>query len=135
MQRETDPTLWCVNIKGPDDVVAVSSRREAGELAAKFNDFVLLNWESDPNQYDPLLWAVPCQWPHDAESHAHRLGDLGEYGWLRKEGGPSAIATPDLYEARKAVELARHTDAPEDWERATELTDAALSKASPKQEG
>ena len=32
----------------------------------------------------------------------------------------------ELVEALKAVDLARHTDAPEDWERATKLTDAAL---------
>lgn len=38
-------------------------------------------------------------------------------------------AAPDLYEALEAVDLARMTDAPSDWTRATELTDAALAKA------
>lgn len=42
-----------------------------------------------------------------------------------------AQAAPDMFEALKAIELARHTDAPKDWERATQLSDAALLKASP----
>lgn len=38
-------------------------------------------------------------------------------------------AAPELYDALEAVDLARHTGAPHDWERATKLTDAALAKA------
>lgn len=34
-----------------------------------------------------------------------------------------------LLEALEAVDLARMSDAPNDWERATNLTDAALRKA------
>lgn len=38
-------------------------------------------------------------------------------------------AAPDLLAALEAVELARHTDTPDDWLRATRLTDVALAKA------
>lgn len=38
-------------------------------------------------------------------------------------------AAPELLEALKAVELARMSDEPDDWQRATDLTDAALAKA------
>ena len=37
-------------------------------------------------------------------------------------------AIEGLVEALRAVELARHTDAEADWQRATRLTDAALAK-------
>ena len=48
---------------------------------------------------------------------------------------PSPVSTPSpqdervarLEEALRAVELARHTDDPADWRRATDLSDAALS--------
>lgn len=39
-------------------------------------------------------------------------------------------AAPDLLEALMAVEMARHTDATEDWEKATALSDAAIVKAT-----
>ncbi len=39
-------------------------------------------------------------------------------------------AAPDLLEALMAIEMARHTDAKEDWIKATALTDAAIVKAT-----
>jgi hypothetical protein len=39
-------------------------------------------------------------------------------------------AAPDLLEALVAIDLARHTDAPCDWEKATRLSDAAIAKAT-----
>ena len=51
----------------------------------------------------------------------------------RKENEANAqliAAAPDLLEALLAVEMARHTDAKEDWLKATELTDAAIVKAT-----
>jgi hypothetical protein len=39
-------------------------------------------------------------------------------------------AAPDLLAALQAVDLARHTDAGDDWQRATDLTDAAIAKAT-----
>ncbi len=38
-------------------------------------------------------------------------------------------AAPALLEALRAVELARMSDSPEQWQRATGLTDAAIAKA------
>jgi hypothetical protein len=42
-------------------------------------------------------------------------------------------AAPDLLAALLAVDLARHTDAEADWEKATRLSDAAISKATSRQ--
>lgn len=42
-------------------------------------------------------------------------------------------AAPDLVEALQAVDLARLTDLPKDWQRATDLTDAALRRALGKE--
>lgn len=38
-------------------------------------------------------------------------------------------AAPDMLAALEAIDLARHTDAPADWQRATDLSDAAIAKA------
>lgn len=38
-------------------------------------------------------------------------------------------AAPDMLAALEAMDLARHTDAPADWQRATDLSDAAIAKA------
>lgn len=37
-------------------------------------------------------------------------------------------AAPELLTALEAIDLARHTDAPTDWENATKLSDVAFSK-------
>jgi hypothetical protein len=92
------PELWCVNITGPDDVIAVSSRAEAVDLAARFNDVAVTKFEAAPHEYDPLMWAVPMPWPHSAESHAENLGDLGEYAWVRARPAPAATVAPELLE-------------------------------------
>lgn len=47
----------------------------------------------------------------------------------RAEDAQLIAAAPDLLEALLAVNLARHTDAPADWQRATDLSDAAIAKA------
>lgn len=77
--------LWSINITGPDDVLAVSSRHEAVSLATKFNAWSTRFEDQDPDENMPLMWAVPCQWPHDDASHAANLGALGDYAFLRDE--------------------------------------------------
>ena len=42
-------------------------------------------------------------------------------------------AAPDMLAALLAIDLARHTDAEADWEKATRLSDAAISKATSRQ--
>lgn len=53
---------------------------------------------------------------------------------LRIKAAKDALEAKDrlirnLVDALKAVDLARHTDETADWVKATDLTDAALSKA------
>lgn len=84
--------LWCVNIQGPDDVIAVASRLDAIDYAARFNAWWLTRVEADGlHEYDPTMWAVPTHWPHNADSHAKNLSDLGEYAWL--QGLPPTFVT------------------------------------------
>lgn len=89
---ETKPVLWCVNIVGPDDVIAVASYLEAVTRANVFNA-----WWHDYRTERPLderldarMWAVPIEWPHDAASHVEALAKPSEeYAWL-----DGAAATP-----------------------------------------
>jgi hypothetical protein len=79
-----DTTLWCVNITGPDDVIAVASRAEAIDLAARFNNWWMKRFPAaELHPYDPTTWAVPIPYPNSPEGHAASCGDLGEYEWLR----------------------------------------------------
>ena len=78
-----DTTLWCVSIKGPDDLIAATDRKQAVEMAAAFNAMVVSRFEVDPHPYSPLLWATPGSWPYDAASHSESLGSDDEYAWLR----------------------------------------------------
>lgn len=79
------PLLWCVNIHGPDDVIAVASYLDAVMQANVFNCW-WQGYRSDKplhEQFDARVWAVPIEWPHDAESHAKSLAEpSSEYEWL-----------------------------------------------------
>jgi hypothetical protein len=51
-------TLWCVNIHGPDDVVAVVDYPAAIKVANTFNAW----WQrQERRENDPHLWAVPIE--------------------------------------------------------------------------
>lgn len=70
---------------------------------------------------------------HGTVGHANFSDDL-------TAGSPVAnahliAAAPDLLEALEAVELARHSDEPADWLRATRLSDAAIARARGEQDG
>jgi hypothetical protein len=67
--------LWCVNIHGPDDVVAVASYLDAVKVAKAFNDWWLGYRTQTPldELLDARMWAVPIEWPHAAEDHAISL--------------------------------------------------------------
>ena len=82
---ESKPLLWCVNIYGPDDVVAVASYLEAVAQANRFNSWWQELRTKQPlhEQFDARMWAVPIEWPHDAVSHAEALAKPSdEYAWL-----------------------------------------------------
>jgi len=75
MAEKTNAVLWCVNIHGPDDVIAVGSYLDAVKVAKAFNDWWLKLRTEKPldERLDPRMWAVPIEWPHDAEAHAISL--------------------------------------------------------------
>ena len=80
-----DDALWCINITGPDDVIAVSSREDAIRFSKRFNDWWITTIvDKGLHPYEPTMWAVPVRWPHDSASHAADLARVGEYGWLRE---------------------------------------------------
>lgn len=58
------------------------------------------------------------------------MDGLGRIGTYREANAALIAAAPELLAALQAVDLARHTDAPADWERATALSDAAIRKAT-----
>jgi hypothetical protein len=73
-----DTTLWCVNVTGPDDVVATASREQAIAASMWFNQWWITNIASKglrPN--DPTMWAVPIRWPWSAEAHAENIATRG----------------------------------------------------------
>lgn len=85
MTAET-PTLWCVNIHGPDDVIAVARYLDAVKMANAFNAWWLDLREKKPlhEQYDARMWAAPLEWPYSAEIHAEAVASpADEYDWLR----------------------------------------------------
>lgn len=71
MAEQTAEPLWCVNIHGPDDVVATASYLDAVKVAHRFNAFwLLLKERNGQRENDPLMWAVPIEWPYSAALHA-----------------------------------------------------------------
>ncbi|MER9375937.1 hypothetical protein [Mesorhizobium sp. M0491] len=97
-------TLWCVNIHGPDDVVAVADYPTAIKVANTFNAW----WQrQERRENDPHLWAVPIEWPYSEASHAESLVDTsGEYAGFIAAALASSEAiewTPELEAARIAL--------------------------------
>lgn len=77
-----DATLWCVNIQGPDDVIACRDRADAFRYALWMN-LSFLRMYDDPSPYHPTIQAVIIEWPHSPESHAEDLArrDAEETRW------------------------------------------------------
>ena len=62
--------LWCVNVLGPDDLVAFESRAEAVKWATQMN---AIFWAKEFNRNDPIMNFIVTQWPGKAEGHAENL--------------------------------------------------------------
>jgi hypothetical protein len=112
-----DTTLWCVNITGPDDVIAVASRAEAVTLAARFNNWWMERFPAATlHPYEPTTWAVPIPYPNSPEGHAEALADRGEYEWLFAEPTPSRESSDELaalaarYLGMEVTDFALHTN-------------------------
>lgn len=66
--------LWCVNIQGPDDIIAMPDYVSAIKVANKFNAFWLREKEwRGQTVHDPRMWAIPIEWPGSEQSHAQSL--------------------------------------------------------------
>ena len=71
--------LWCVNVQGPDDIVAMPDYVSAIKVANKFNEFWLrMKQERGQTIHDPRMWATPIEWPGSAQSHAENLASPSE---------------------------------------------------------
>ena len=67
---ESDALLWCLHVRGPDDIVPVRSYREARALA---DWFTAVDRGNMADERCPLFAAVPAIWPWSAERHAASL--------------------------------------------------------------
>lgn len=74
--------LWCVNVTGPDDVIAVPSYSAAIDLCDKLNEqFERIRASQKHNSNWPTVRAYPLPWPWYASHHAQALRDgNAEYG-------------------------------------------------------
>jgi len=110
----TQPEVWPFDIEviGPDGNLAWSERRYAHV--------------SRQNSVDECMRAVGFPYDERPEIESRLKRQLADVT-LR-------AAAPELLEALMAVEMARHTDAKEDWLKATVLTEAAIVKATVRSE-
>lgn len=76
----TNKQLWCVNIQGPDDIIAMSGRASAQVYADELNKFFTDYATKHGHKDDPSAHAIVAPWPWSAESHADDLArDPAEY--------------------------------------------------------
>lgn len=82
---QADKTLWCVNIKGPDDIISVPDHLSAVRMANAFNAWWLdLITKTPLTDNHPRMWAEPIEWPY-SEGHGEDVTDpQNEYQWLRE---------------------------------------------------
>lgn len=64
---------YCVNVRGPDDVIATRDYPEAVALAQLLNADFAAHVAKAHHEFDPLMWAVPGIYPYDEEHHAANL--------------------------------------------------------------
>lgn len=81
------PTLWCLHILGPDDVIPAPSQAHAERAAQKVNEWA----KKRLDDHAPRIEAVAAPWPHDAKSHADEVDTFIEQ-WLLPSGQVKALA-------------------------------------------
>lgn len=62
--------LYCVSVRGPDDLIACRDYLEAVRLAQILNGQFSRHVQEKHHPYDPLIWASPGVWPYDEAGHA-----------------------------------------------------------------
>jgi hypothetical protein len=68
--------LYGVTIQGPDDVIAAPDYETAVKISNAFNDWWMRHIHvKKMTTFDPMMWAVPGEWDHDADSHAGSLAN------------------------------------------------------------
>jgi hypothetical protein len=113
------PTLWCVCVQGPDDVIPApdfdTARRWANRMNA-LTDAAAKRRIDD--EHMPICNSVVIRWPHDAASHAE--GPSDDDKWLLNEEEPAPlmqtwqpIVTAPKDEAA-VLGYGRHTHSPDD---------------------
>lgn len=122
-------TLWCVNIHGPDDIIATPDYITAVRMANIFNKQIE-EWKAKVPQVemDARIWAVPIEYPH-SEGHAENLTNkTDDYQSLRKL---AREATHDvLAERQRQIDIEGWSTEHDDLEHdAGELAAAAASYA------
>jgi len=66
--------LYVVTIQGPDDIIAAADYEMAVKIANAFNDWWMRHIHVKRfTENDPMMWAIPGEWPHSADSHAESL--------------------------------------------------------------
>lgn len=98
MNETTDNKLWCVNVRGPDDLYAMPSMAAALECANMMNVYFATRGLCEFDPLDPVIFAVAIEWPYSAESHGDAIRDASPSPALPKNFG-----LPPLMPAQAAV--------------------------------
>lgn len=71
----SNPELYGVSVRGPDDLIACRNYPEAVEVASALNADFAEHVRSAHHPFDPLMWASPVVWPHNSTLHAADLAN------------------------------------------------------------
>ena len=104
-----DEPLWCMHVRGPDDVVAVESYQEAVNYSDHLNRFLA---KQPKLEYDPHISAIPALWDGPAETHAkdlERRKQKGhDYPWPSPPANdePVILGAPPVLDEWQPIETA-----------------------------
>ena len=100
-----DPSklLWCVCVRGPDDLVPVASYENAVRLADGLNYWYL---SQSLTKHDPWISAVPALWEYEPDAHAKHLAKLGT------KGSDYGMPSEEQVEAKRVAAFKRLTIVP-----------------------
>ncbi|MCX2699356.1 hypothetical protein [Ochrobactrum chromiisoli] len=114
---QADKALWCVNIKGPDDIISAPDYLSAVRMANTFNAWWLdLITKTPLKDNHPHMWAEPIEWPY-SEGHGEDVTDTNnEYQWLRELTAAMPFLTGSPSPRAQALEEAAILEALEECE-------------------